>query len=78
MLKSIEKIIKEWKQEAGVKGIIQIGRHPYKTLKICTDRPGPMIGLHGSLVDKYLKKLQEVEPTILEIEFIETDYWYIK
>ena len=27
MLKSIEKIIKEWKDEAGVKGIIQIGRH---------------------------------------------------
>ena len=73
-------IIKEWKDEAGIKGIILVSTLPeYRdTIKICTDRPGLMIGFHGVLVDKYKDKLKAVCPKLEHIEFIETDSWYIK
>lgn len=79
-LREIQKIIKEWKDEAGVKNVIQISKYLINgdTLKICTDLPGFMIGKRGELVDKYRKRLQEIEPHIQHIEFIEVDRWYIK
>ena len=46
--------------------------------KVCTDKPGFMIGKGGSLLDKYKKKLKEYNPSLENIEFIETDSWYIK
>ena len=80
MTKYISDIIKEWKDEAGVKGIVLVGAHYYKSGKliICTDRPGLMIGLHGELVDKYTEKLNKVDKYIKGIEFVETDPWYIR
>lgn len=78
MRKEITNIIKEWKDEAGVTGIIQVSAFPYKTLTICVDRPGLMIGLHGSLVNKYKEKLKKCYTGLEEIKFVETDRWYIK
>ena len=80
MKRNLTKIIKEWKDEAGVKGIIQINAYPTSknTLIICTDRPGIMIGRGGCLIDKYREKIQKEYPDIKKIEFVETDRWYIR
>lgn len=80
MPKKLSKILKEWKDEAGVKGIILIGAFPTtrKNLIICTDKPGLMTGYHGELIEKYGKKIKENFPSIKCIEFVETDKWFIK
>ena len=80
MKRNLTKIIKEWKDESGVKGIIQINACPTvrATLTICTDRPGLMIGKGGCLIDKYREKIQKEYPNIKKIEFVETDSWYIR
>lgn len=58
MERKLTKLIKQWKDEAGVKGIIQINAYPTvkDTLTICTDRPGFMIGKGGCLIEKYKEK----------------------
>ena len=80
MKRNLTKIIKEWKDEAGVKGIIQINALSTvrDSLTICTDRPGFMIGKGGFLIDKYKEKIQKEYPNIKKIEFVETDSWYIR
>ena len=80
MRRNLTKIIKEWKDEAGVKGIIQINACSTvrDTLTICTDRPGLMISKGGCLIDKYREKIQNEYPNIKKIEFVETDRWWIK
>lgn len=80
MTREISELIKQWKDEAGVKGVVLVGMHYYKdgTLKICTSQPGLMIGFHGELVAKYTEKLNKVDRYIKEIEFVETDSWYIR
>lgn len=80
MTKEISAIIKAWKDEAGVTGIIQVGMHYYKDgkLKICTNKPGLMIGFRGELVNKYTELLNKADRYIKGIEFVETDSWYIR
>lgn len=80
MRKEISNIFKEWKQEAGVKGIILLGVFPglRDTIKVCTDKPGFTIGKGGSLLDKYKERLKEYNSNLEHIEFVETDSWYIK
>ena len=80
MKKDISNIIKKWKDEANVKGVILVSVYAdfRDTIKICTDRPGVMIGKNGKLVDKYKKKLKEFNPNLEHIEFVETDSWYIR
>lgn len=80
MRKEISNIIKEWKDEAKVKGVVLVGVYAdFKdTIKICTDSPGLMIGKGGELVDKYKEKLKEFNPKLEHIEFVETDSWYIR
>ena len=80
MTREITDIIKMWKAEAHVDGVILVGAYPTirKTLQICTHRPGSMIGKGGSMYYKYLNKIQRICPTIEKIEFIETDKWYIR
>lgn len=80
MRKEISSIIKEWKEEAGVNGIVLISAYSMstKTIKICTDKPGPMIGMGGRLINKYQEKLKEINPRLENIEFIETDPYYIR
>lgn len=80
MERRLTEIIKEWKDEAGVKGIVQINAFPTvrETLTIYTDLPGYMIGKGGCLVEKYKEKIQKEFPNIKKINFIETDRWWIK
>ena len=80
MREEISSIFKEWKKEAGVKGVILLGVFPElkDTIKVCTDKPGFMIGNGGVLVDKYKQKLKQYNPKLDRIEFVETDSWYIK
>lgn len=80
MDKTLLYIIKDWKDEAGIKGIIQINALPTvrDILIICTAYPGYMIGKGGCLVDKYKRIIQKEFPNIKKIEFIETNRWWIK
>ena len=80
MTKEISKLIKQWKDEAGVDGIVLVGMHYYKDgkLKICTNRPGLMIGYKGELVYKYTELLNKADKYIKGVEFVETDSWYIR
>lgn len=79
----ITNIIKEWKDEAGLdprKDIVLISAHSdiSEILKICTNKPGYMIGKGGCLVNKYKSIICDKFPNIKNIEFIETDFWYIR
>lgn len=78
--RDLSEIIKEWKDEAGVEDIILIGVYAdfRDTIKICTNKPGWMIGKGGELLYKYKEKLKLVNPHLKDIEFIETDKWYIR
>ena len=80
MTREIHDIIKEWKHEAGVRGIILTNNtysgSPYLT--IFTSNPGLMIGYHGELKDKYIKKLRTVMNGLIEVHFVETDEYYIR
>ena len=80
MRKEISNIIKEWKYEANVKGVVLVGVYAdfRDTIRICTDKPGLMIGKGGELFDKYKKKLKEFNQNLEHIEFVETDSWYIR
>ena len=80
MRKDISALIKDWKDEAGVTGIILVGAYPSirDTIKICTDKPGLMIGKGEGLFNKYKEKLKDVCPDLQNIEFVETDSWYIR
>lgn len=80
MRKEISSIIKEWKDEAGVKGLVLVSKYSNfsETLRICTDKPGLMVGKGGELIQKYKEKLKEVNSYLEYIEFVETDSWYIK
>ena len=80
---AIKSIIKEWKDEAKVKGAVLFSYKSKKNeyndsdmeLIICTNRPGPMIGMHGQLVDKYREKINKalITPHKVMITFVETD-----
>lgn len=80
MQREVMHVIKEWKNEAHVDEIIQVSVFSsFKdTIKICTNKPGYLIGKGGSTYEKYFSKLKEVNPNLKQIEFIETDSWYIK
>jgi ribosomal protein S3 len=80
---AIKSIIKEWKDEAKVKGTVLYKLHSKKNeyddsdmeLIICTNRPGPMIGMHGQLVEKYRAKINKafITPHKVMIKFVETE-----
>lgn len=80
---AIKSIIKEWKDEANVKGTVLYMLHSKKNeyddsdmeLVICTNRPGHMIGMHGQLVDKYREKINKafIARHKVMINFVETD-----
>ena len=80
MTREIHNIIKEWKHEAGVRGIILTGHtspsSPYLT--IFTSNPGLMIGYHGELKDKYIKKLRTEMNGLIDVHFVVTDKYYIR
>ena len=69
--KKIQEIIRQWKQECGITHMI-LFRYSSHVLKICTDRPGIMIGLHGITVYKYTDIFKSYDKNFEKIEFIET------
>ena len=58
----VHTIIKEWKEEAGVKHVVCWG-YEYtdegRVLVICTDRPGAFIGLRGERHDRFKQRIVE-------------------
>lgn len=71
----IQKIIKQWKEEAGTDRIVQWKLCMDKTLKIYTSQPGWLIGKGGVLIDKYNKIFKQELGTCFEkIEIVETDW----
>lgn len=59
MERRIKNIIKEWKEEAKARRIIQFNLDPTGTLYIYTSEPGYLIGRFGSLYNKYHKELRK-------------------
>lgn len=81
-MRNITKIIKQWKDEAGLNlnDIILVSACPSvrEELKICTNKPGYMIGREGCLFKKYEKLIKENYKNINKISFVETYSWYIR
>lgn len=76
----IRDLMRGWKNEAKVKYIVpyrlyrannEYNDAKYK-LTICTNHPGPFIGMRGALVEKYREKIAEVVKNKVHIEFVET------
>ena len=65
-------IMKAYKEEAHVKHTI-LFRYTNHKLIICTDRPGYMIGMRGSLVEKYNQICRNIDKNFKGIEFVETE-----
>lgn len=80
MTREIHNIIKEWKHEAGVRGIILISHTSPSShyFTIFTSNPGLMIGYHGELKDKYIEKLRIEMKGLLDVHFVDTDKYYIR
>lgn len=76
MEREILKVLKEWKEEAGVKYPCLFKYLSRKNkIVIYTSRPGFFIGYHGKLVDKYKVKIKELlwmKKEEITIDFVET------
>lgn len=58
----LRSIIKEWKNECGVKHIVTWGYEHTdegRVLVICTDRPGAFIGFRGERHDRFKQRIIE-------------------
>ena len=74
MNREFSKIIKNWKDEAKVDGIILLGAGaPYSsTITINTDRPGAMIGRAGNTYYKYKEIIQRNLPATVSLAVLLT------
>ena len=78
--KVIKDLMKQWKDEAGVRTVILYNMKREKneyddsdyTLEICTNHPGPMIGMMGARVDKYRNLISDKIKHRVFVKFIET------
>lgn len=70
----IHDIMKSWKDEAKIRNHIILYKYDRqnKVLKVYTDKPGPLIGIAGTLINKYESKLREFDKDI-KIHLKETD-----
>jgi ribosomal protein S3 len=69
----INDILREWKAESGVTHLM-LYRLNNGVLTVYTDRPGPLIGFRGTLIDKYIIKLKFAPfCNITEVRIEETD-----
>lgn len=77
--KEISKVLKQWKRESGVDGIILVGAFPEvkDSIKLCSNRPDLLIGNNRNLINKYKKDLKRICPSIKRIELIDTKNWYV-
>lgn len=72
----IRKILKDWKEEVGVTRVIQY-RYRNGILTIYTSQPGLLIGKAGVTVDKYGKILKKEISNFENLEFVETEYYWV-
>lgn len=75
----INKVIKAWKEEAGVKHIVCWGYDTAdegRVLVICTDRPGPFIGLRGERHNRYqttiIEETKKTTRPIVAVRYLES------
>ncbi len=76
----IKDLMKQWKEEAGVRAIILYNMKSEKneyddseiTLEIYTNRPGPLIGMRGTRVDKYRDLISQKIKKKVFVKLIET------
>lgn len=69
-------IIKDWKIESGMKRVIQ---YTYRDgiLTLYTSQVGYLIGLRGTLVDKYRQILSETMLEFKDVKFVEVSYYWV-
>lgn len=69
-------IIKDWKIESGMKRVIQ---YTYRDgiLTLYTSQVGYLIGLRGTLVDKYKLILSETRLDFKDVKFVEVSYYWV-
>ena len=69
----VREILSDWKAESGVTHLM-LYRLRNGVLTIYTDRPGPLIGCRGELVDRYKAKLLAVPyKAVTEVRIEETN-----
>ena len=69
----IANVIREWKDDAKISHIILFDyKYRDHTLRIFTDKPGPMIGLRGERFDRFHSRLKHCISDDLKIELVET------
>ncbi len=72
----IQKILKRWKKEARTTRVIQY-RYRKGMLTIYSSQPGWLIGKGGVLVDKYREILEKEVYDFKDLEFVETEYYWV-
>lgn len=72
----IRKFLKDWKEEVGVTRVIQY-RYRNGMLTIYTSQPGLLIGKAGVIVDKYREILKQEIFDFKELEFVQTEYYWV-
>lgn len=75
MGKRIQRIIKQWKKEAGLTCVVQ-WTYIDGILTLYTGQPGFMIGKAGKLYDKYYSILRRNLYGLTELKFVETDWFW--
>ena len=70
--RKIQEILRQWKYECRITHTILFRYTSDEILKIYTDKPGIMIGLHGIIVDKYTQIFKSYDKYFEKIEFVET------
>jgi len=72
----IQKILKQWKKEAGATRVIQY-RYRNGILTIYSSQPGLLIGKAGVFVNKYKEILEKKVYDFKNLEFVETEYYWV-
>ena len=69
-------ILKDWKIESGMKRVIQ---YTYRDgiLTLYSSQVGYLIGLRGTLVDKYRQILSETMLEFKDVKFVEVSYYWV-
>ena len=76
-MKNIHRILTQWKQESGFKGVVQFKYSPRSgVLMIYTAHPEKFFGENERLYNKYLSILKEKVKVFTEVKFVET-YEYV-
>lgn len=76
--RKIEDILKQWKLECKLKRPIYYWYNRITgELTICSSEVGLLIGVYGSLVDKYKQILKESIRNFKEVRFQEINYHWI-